>query len=400
MTMLRGRMRSAASRPAARASRIRARTCGSTVRRFPNASRYSASKPQRAARSRTRSMVEALDGRTRPCVRCKRFHLDRSNGTKGDPGLFRQNPRITQYDFMFFGITRPQTRPGTKGDGPRFHQCPSAARAGRQGGKHNKAVTASASLRSVGDLSKHRIYIEDVYPVVDGGRFPVKRIVGEAVDVWADIFRDGHVVLAAELLWRREASDKWLRVPMVLQDNDRWKASFTTPKPGRYLYAIEAWTDVFASWRRDFLTKRAAGMDVSLEIEEGRKLLADLRLKYSEQARLIRDVCRKPDIAENPAPLLSEDLTAAASKGQQSDLTRSATYSLVADRPIARAGAWYEMMPRSQSLVPGRHGTFDDCINRLPDIAALGFDVLYLTPIHPIGRVNRKGRNNALSAGP
>ena len=212
-------------------------------------------------------------------------------------------------------------------------------------------MTANPSIRSVSDLSKHRIYIEDVYPVVDGGRFPVKRIVGEEVDVWADIFRDGHVVLAAELLWRREGADKWLRVPMALHDNDRWRASFTPPKVGRYVYAIEAWTEVFASWRRDFLTKRAAGMDVGLEIEEGRNLLADLRFKNSEQARLIRDVCCKADIVKNPAPLLSEELAAAASKGQQSDLTRSASYPLVVDRPIARAGAWYEMMPRSQSPV-------------------------------------------------
>jgi len=289
---------------------------------------------------------------------------------------------------------------GTKAGLSRFHQRPSAARAGRQGGKRNRAVTASASIRSVDDLSKNRIYIEDVYPVVDGGRFPVKRIVGEEVDIWADILRDGHVVLAAELLWRREGADKWLRVPMVLHDNDRWTASFTPPKAGRYVYAIEAWTDVFASWRRDFLTKRAAGMDVGLEIEEGRHSLADLKVRNSEQTRLIRDVCRKPDIVENPTPLLSEDLAAAASKGQQSDLTRSATYPLVADRPIARAGAWYEMTPRSQSPVIGRHGTFDDCINRLPELAALGFDVLYLTPIHPIGRVNRKGRNNLLLCEP
>ena len=184
-------------------------------------------------------------------------------------------------------------------------------------------MTAKASIRSIGGLSKHRIYIEDVYPVVDGGRFPIKRIVGEEVDVWADIFHDGHVVLAAELLWRREGADKWLRVPMVLHDNDRWTASFTPPKAARYVYAIEAWTDVFASWRRDFLTKRAAGMDVELEIEEGRKLLADLKVRNSDQTRLIRDVCQKPDIVEDPAPLLSEDLAVAANKGQQSDLTRS-----------------------------------------------------------------------------
>src|SRR6266478_8044868 len=173
---------------------------------------------------------------------------------------------------------------------------------------HDRAVTANASIRSVGDLSRHRIYIEDVYPLVDDGRFPVKRTIGEEVEVWADIFRDGHVVLAAELLWRRERADKWLRVPMVLHENDRWRASFTPPGPGRYVYAIEAWTDVFASWRRDVLTKRAAGMDVGLEIEEGRNLLADFRLRNSEQARLIRDVCRTPDIVENPAPLLSEEV--------------------------------------------------------------------------------------------
>src|SRR6516164_6824897 len=375
MTTVRGSMRSVPPPPTARASRIRVRTSGSTARTCPNASRYSVSKPQRAARSKTRSMVESLD---RPATRAIRV-------------CSAKNPRITQHDFMFFGLMRPQRGRVQVPSMP----LPPPGRVDRAA-KPIRAVTANPSIRSVSDLSKHRIYIEDVYPVVDVGRFPVKRIVGEELDVWADIFRDGHVVLAAELLWRREGADKWLRVPMVLHDNDRWKASFTPPKVGRYVYAIEAWTDVFASWRRDFLTKRAAGMDVGLEIEEGRNLLADLQLKNSEQARLIRNVCRKPDIAENPAPLLSEELAAAASKGQQSDLTRSASYPLVVDRPIACAGAWYEMMPRSQSPVVGRHGTFDDCINRLPDIAAMGFDVLYLTPIHPIGRVNRKGRNNSL----
>src|SRR5215510_10399121 len=151
-------------------------------------------------------------------------------------------------------------------------------------------------MRSVGDLSRHRIYIEGVYPLVDGGRFPVKRVVGEEVEVWADIFRDGHAVLAAELLWRREGADKWSRVPMALHQNDRWTASFAPTVVGRYVYAIEAWTDAFATWRRDFLAKRAAGMDVALEIEEGRRLLAALKVRNSDQTRLIRDVCQKPDI--------------------------------------------------------------------------------------------------------
>jgi starch synthase (maltosyl-transferring) len=259
-------------------------------------------------------------------------------------------------------------------------------------------VTANVSIPSVGDVSGRRLYIEDVYPLVDGGRFPVKRIIGEAVDVWADIFRDGHAVLAAELLWRPEASDKWARTPMRQQENDRWMASFTPPSPGRYLYAIEAWTDVFATWRRDFLLKRQAGMDVKLEIEEGRNLLAVLKPRKDAQARLIREIHRTSTLAGDPALLLSDELAAVASKGLQADLTRSANYPLAAERPIARAGAWYEMMPRSQGSIPNRHGTFDDCIARLPEIAALGFDVLYLPPIHPIGRINRKGRNNSLTA--
>jgi starch synthase (maltosyl-transferring) len=257
-------------------------------------------------------------------------------------------------------------------------------------------VTANVSIRSVGDLSGQRIYIEDVYPVVDAGRFPVKRVVGEEVDVWVDIVRDGHAVLAAELLWRREGADKWFRVPMALHQNDRWTASFTPTEVGRYVYAVEAWTDVFATWRRDFLAKRDAGMDVALEIEEGRKLLTELKLRVNDRARLLRDVCRNSGLLDDPAPLLSDDLASAASKGQQADLARSARYPLVVDRPLARAGAWYEMVPRSQSSIPGKHGTFDDCIQRVHEIASLGFDVLYLPPIHPIGRVNRKGRNNSL----
>jgi starch synthase (maltosyl-transferring) len=258
------------------------------------------------------------------------------------------------------------------------------------------ATNVNAHL--LGDRCGRRIAIEDVYPAVDAGRFPIKRIAGEPVEMWADIFRDGHAVLAAQLLWRSQASDSWLRVPMQSHENDRWTAAFTPLRPGRYIYVIEAWTDVFATWRRDFLAKREAGQDVKLEIEEGRSLLERIRPRNEAQARLVRDACRTPMRGDDPAALLSEEVKAIATEALQADLTRSASYPLVADRPIARAGAWYEMMPRSQSPIAGRHGTFDDCIARLPEIAALGFDVLYLTPIHPIGRTNRKGRNNSLVA--
>jgi starch synthase (maltosyl-transferring) len=259
-------------------------------------------------------------------------------------------------------------------------------------------MTANVSISSV-DLGARRIYIEDIYPLVEGGRFPVKRTAGEPLEVWADIFRDGHVVLAAELLWRAETAGKWLRVPMRLVENDRWTGTFVPPAVGRFVYAIEAWTDVFGTWRRDFLAKRKAGLQVDLELEEGRLLLNRLKPRDATLAALIKEAATDAAVSEK-APLLSEAVARAVLKIDQSDLARSRYCPLLVDRPLARAGAWYEIMPRSQSPIPGRHGTFDDCIARLPDIAGMGFNVLYLLPIHPIGTTNRKGRNNALRAQP
>jgi starch synthase (maltosyl-transferring) len=254
------------------------------------------------------------------------------------------------------------------------------------------------SLASIGAFAGSRLLIEDTYPSVDAARFPIKRIAGEAVDVWADIVRDGHDLLAADLVWRADRDARWQRIPMRLFDNDRWTATFTPPSPGRYLYAIEAWTDAFATWRRNTLVKRDSGLDVTLEATEGRNLLASLKLRTAADGEMIKRACAEFDRTTDLKALLFDDLVAAARKGLQSDLIRSAAVPIYADRPRARAGAWYEMVPRSQGTVPGRHGTFDDCIARLREVAALGFDVVYLTPIHPIGHTNRKGRNNALRA--
>jgi starch synthase (maltosyl-transferring) len=246
-----------------------------------------------------------------------------------------------------------------------------------------------------------RILIEDIYPVIDAGRYPVKRIAGEPLEVWADIFRDGHDIIAAALLWRRQTENRWRRETMLFHTNDRWHARFLPEEPGRYLYAIEAWTDLFATWKRDFRLKRDAGQNVDLELREGLELLSH----WGPREKSVRDVVARArtrcEESGDPEALFDEELTAAMAENPiREDLTRSASLPLVIDRPIARASAWYEMMPRSQSPEAGRHGTFDDCIARLPDIARMGFNVVYLTPIHPIGRVNRKGRNNALRAGP
>jgi len=273
-------------------------------------------------------------------------------------------------------------------------------------GAEHTAVRARGSVvdaweHSLPDPTAPCFLIEDIYPCVDGGRYPVKRIAGESVEVWADIFREGHDVFAAALLWRPETSKDWRREPMALYNNDRWHGHFTPLEPGAYLFAIEAWTDRFATWRKEFTLRKEAGQDLSLSAREGHDLLVELKPR-ERKARLIVEAYAKKFAAENNISLLLDDALAAAMQETeaQPDLTRSHTIPLLAERVRARSGAWYEMVPRSQGSVAGRHGTFDDCIARVPDIAALGFDVVYLTPIHPVGHTNRKGKNNSLNAGP
>jgi starch synthase (maltosyl-transferring) len=253
--------------------------------------------------------------------------------------------------------------------------------------------------RSVGSVTRDAFHIEDIYPSVDNGRFAVKRVVGAPVDVWADIFRDGHDATAADLIWRREQDTDWNRTPMRLHNNDRWTASFTPQHVGRHVYAIEAWTDEFATWRHGFELKDAAGQDVALDALEGAGLLTKAQSGGADAAAVILRQCEQFLQTGDTASLLTPDLREAMAESQdRADLTRSQLYPLTVDRALACCGAWYEMVPRSQGREPGRHGTFRDCIERLPDIAAMGFDVVYFTPIHPIGQTHRKGRNNALTA--
>jgi starch synthase (maltosyl-transferring) len=275
----------------------------------------------------------------------------------------------------------------------------------KQSGGHETGVRWSpSSLDGVleaapVDPTGPRFKIEDIYPRVDGGQYPVKRIAGEIVEVWADIFRDGHDVTAAALVWRAENETEWRSEPMALHSNDRWHGNFCPPAPGSYLYRIEAWTDQFATWRKEFKLKLDAGQNVALEVREGYDLVAELSLgqpagmMFAEAAKHFTDT-------GDPASLLDDALLKAMAGGLRPDLSRRHTLPLTADRERARSGAWYEMVPRSQSPVAGQHGTFDDCIARLPEIADLGFDVLYLTPIHPIGHVNRKGKNNSVTSKP
>ncbi len=260
--------------------------------------------------------------------------------------------------------------------------------------------SATASLFWASDLAATRFIFEEVYPSIECGRFAVKRIAHEPIEVWADIFREGHDVLAAALHWRRHHEKSWQSAPMALQGNDRWCGSFTPAVPGRYDYAIEAWTDHFATWRRDYLLKRDAGEDVGPDLAVARQLLAAAATKQQEVDVLGHAIAEYERSGADTALLSSEVAVAMAEFQKRHDGAWSISFPLVVDRPRARAGAWYEFFPRSQGALNGGHGTLRDCIARLPEIAALGFDVLYLPPIHPIGITNRKGKNNAIKAAP
>jgi starch synthase (maltosyl-transferring) len=254
-------------------------------------------------------------------------------------------------------------------------------------------------------LETQRIVIEAVRPAVGGGRFPVKRTVGDEVEVTADIFSDGHEVLAAELLWRADDEKTWSKAPMAFVANDQWQARFPLLRVGRHHFAIQAWWSEFGTFRRDLAKKREAGLDIALEVREGRLLLEKFASAAdpSERLAIEEHISRLGSSqAEDVSLLLAEPLEAAMERADpKPHATGSETvFEVEADREGASFSSWYELFPRSITDSPSRHGTFRDVLGRLPEIKAMGFDVLYFPPIHPIGKTNRKGRNNTLMPGP
>jgi starch synthase (maltosyl-transferring) len=265
---------------------------------------------------------------------------------------------------------------------------------------HVSGITVNKTAQTVESAAASgAFHIEDIYPQIDSGRFPVKRIAGERVEVWADVYRDGHDQIDCALVWRLENDREWRRAPMIHHSNDRWVGSFVPEQPGRYVYAIEAWTDEFATWRHGFELKQKAGADLTVDAIEGAGMLTKAQAGGQAAAAVILRQCEDFLQTGEADPLLTDELQNAMAESQlRPDLTRSQLFPFVADRPRARSGAWYEMVPRSQGQTPGQHGTFKDCIARLADVGAMGFDVVYFTPIHPIGHTNRKGRNNSSAA--
>ncbi len=251
-----------------------------------------------------------------------------------------------------------------------------------------------------------RIAIERVGPAADDGRFAVKRMAGESIEVAADIFGDGHEVLAAVVRWQPPGEAAWQEAPMTRGENDRWTGRIPLVAPGLHRFVIEAWRDLFASWSDEVAKKHAAGVPIALELREGIALVehAAGRAGGEDAARFSALLRRLADAAEGTRlhELLSDETRLLMRRwAERSQAVRTPVrYPVMADRRAASFASWYEMFPRSAADDAARHGTFDDVIRHLPRIRAMGFDVLYFTPIHPIGRKNRKGRNNTLTAGP
>ena len=250
-----------------------------------------------------------------------------------------------------------------------------------------------------------RIGIESVYPELDGGRYPVKRVLGDEFEVQADVFRDGHDKLRAVVKFAA-SGEEWREAPLVLFDNDRWVGHFHLDRLGLWRYTIEAWTDQFESWRDEFEKKRQAGQNVELELAEGRAIVTVmLRHAAPDGAAGIREILQSFDsgnTARRTELMLSAELRELMRRyALRTGVVRyPRELEIVVDRQAGRFAAWYEMFPRSQGKVAGKSASFDDCIARLPEIAGLGFDIVYLVPIHPIGRINRKGKNNNTVAQP
>jgi len=256
------------------------------------------------------------------------------------------------------------------------------------------------------EKGRTRIVIEGVKPEIDGGQFPLKRIVGDKVVVEADIFADGHDVISAALLYHQESDPGWIEVPMEFLVNDRWRGSFVVNQMGCYRYTFIAWVDQFKTWQQDTAKKVEAKQDVPVDLLVGAQLIEE-----ASQHATKRDIqtmqgwgksLRSNQKSQSTKTRLVLGDKVASLMAKYSDRQFATTYSgelaVVVDRERARFSTWYEVFPRSCASEPGRHGTFKDCEEHLNYVSEMGFDVLYFPPIHPIGHTNRKGKNNTPKA--
>lgn len=255
------------------------------------------------------------------------------------------------------------------------------------------------------------VEISGISPAVDAGRHPVKRIVNEQLLVEADVFKDGHDLISAVLLWRAAGDDAWHEVEMIAQENDRWSASIRFDQPGRYEYTVASWPEKFATWCSEFVKKHDAHQeDLSVEVAEGGLLVKDSARRALEggDANSSNELMALADTLSGLKPdhvrelLLSDSVKALMSHWADRDLisTYDPPYPVIVESERARFSAWYEFFPRSAFGDTSRHGRFRDCVPLLDHAKQMGFDVIYFPPIHPIGEAHRKGKNNSVSCEP
>lgn len=338
---------------------------------------------------------------------------DRDKTSKPGPA----KPERTEPTSKVSGVTPEPARavPQAKGDAPKTPPAtPGALGRPAQPAKTHTHKDESARARAnrlfaaVGELRSRSITIQNVKPQLDDARFPIKREVGDLLEVSAEIFREGHDQLAAAILYRRREERGWHEAPMRLVNHGLalWEGSLHLYDNAMYIYTLEAWTDVYESWCAEVEKKLSAGQDVALELLQGRELIEETAARAKgADVEWLEAILKTVKGLATPAAatlLLGPELRATISRwpDRGTAIRYDREIEVYVDRVEARFAAWYEMFPRSQSPEPGRHGTFADCEARLPEIRAMGFTVLYFPPIHPIGRSFRKGRNNALEAGP
>lgn len=250
---------------------------------------------------------------------------------------------------------------------------------------------------------RKRVVIESVNPEIDGGHFPIKRVVGEKVVVQADIFADGHDTVSARLLYKGPHETKWKEVPMRFLENDRWVGEFIVEEVGMYSYTLLGWVDHFKTWQRDLKKKVDAGQDVNSDIQIGIehiekaliKSIGEDKKRLDDYVKLLRS---EKNTEEVVSLILGKELGVLVDQCQDRQFSTEykRNLSVVVDRTKALFSSWYEIFPRSCTSQSDRHGTFKDCEALLPEIQRMGFDVIYFPPFHPIGKTNRKGKNNTL----
>ncbi len=257
-------------------------------------------------------------------------------------------------------------------------------------------------------MTKVRVVIENITPRVYCGRFPIKRTTGEKVAVEADVFTDGHDSVAATMMYRHDSTTDWHKVPMRPIGNDRFRAEFTVQQLGSYLYTVSARVDHLESWRLGLMKKHKAGQDIHLDLKTGALLAEQMAARaQAVDAQRLREwaasiVDTRRDIEARVALSQSESIHDLEQRYVDPDIVLNwdSPLEVWVDRERARYSSWYELFPRSAATQPGKHGTFTDVERLLPYVASMGFDVLYLPPIHPIGVTERKGRNNNPKSAP